>query len=55
MGLFSRTPAPPAGGAGGRPVFESDGGELRVNGGRLHLKGVNFFGFETDSYTLHGL
>ena len=52
MGLFSRSSAPAP---GGRPAFASDGGELRVNGRRLFLKGVNFFGFETDSYTLHGL
>ena len=50
MGLFSRA-AP----SSGRLLFESDGGELRVNGRRLFLKGVNMFGFETDSYNFHGL
>ena len=54
MGLFSRG-APAASSPGGFPVFESDGGELRVNGRRLYLNGANWFGFETDSYTFHGL
>jgi beta-galactosidase/beta-glucuronidase len=28
------------------PLFESCFSELRVNGRRLYLKGVNWFGFE---------
>ena len=31
------------------PLFESCFSELRVDGRRLHLKGVNWFGFEVSS------
>jgi hypothetical protein len=36
-------------------AWRSEGGQLTVNGRRFHLKGVNYFGFETDTRYPHGL
>ena len=35
--------------------FESSNGVITLNGQRFHLKGLNWFGFETDLCNLHGL
>jgi endoglucanase len=35
--------------------WTSEEGELRVNGHPFHLKGINWFGFETPSFYPHGL
>jgi len=37
------------------PLWESVQGEVRLNGLPFHIKGVNFFGFETDTRVFHGL
>jgi len=37
------------------PLWESMHGEVRLNGLPFHIKGVNFFGFETDTRVFHGL
>lgn len=37
------------------PLWESEQGEVRLNGLPFHIKGVNFFGFETDTRVFHGL
>lgn len=35
--------------------FVSEDGVLKLHGQRFHLKGINWFGFETDLCNLHGL
>lgn len=37
------------------PLWESVQGEVRFNGLPYHIKGVNWFGFETDTRVFHGL
>jgi hypothetical protein len=38
-----------------KPIWESVDGEIRFNGHPFHVKGINWFGFETDTRVLHGL
>jgi endoglucanase len=35
--------------------FASTNGTITCNGKRVHIKGTNWFGLETDTYSLHGL
>ena len=46
----------PAGVATGRPLleFSSRDGSLWVNGAPLILKGINWYGFETEQGAVHG-
>lgn len=36
-------------------LFSRDGGIFDASGARVSIKGVNWFGFETHNFALHGL
>jgi endoglucanase len=35
--------------------FTASGGVIRCNDARINIKGINWFGLETDRFALHGL
>eukprot|EP00611_Tribonema_gayanum_P025739 TRINITY_DN5951_c0_g2_i3.p1 TRINITY_DN5951_c0_g2~~TRINITY_DN5951_c0_g2_i3.p1 ORF type:complete len:198 (-),score=31.61 TRINITY_DN5951_c0_g2_i3:1575-2168(-) len=36
-------------------TWKSESGRVKLNGEQFHIKGANWFGFETESHVLHGL